>query len=156
MFLFKPKKFFFSTVYFNCCNFSLTLYVNMVPLFSLLQIHKKLNIVLQIQHALLSVMERKEELQEQCQSFKRLLEKESATTVGLKQELNEANRKAKDSTDKMQARINSILRENELLKHQLKKYVGAVQKLRDGPQAHETLAQLEGMHSLDQMATNGY
>ena len=44
----------------------------------------------------------------------------------------------------MQARINSILRENELLKHQLKKYVGAVQKLRDGPQAHETLAQLEG------------
>ena len=46
----------------------------------------------------------------------------------------------------MQARINSILRENELLKHQLKKYVGAVQKLRDGPQAHETLAQLEGKH----------
>ena len=35
-------------------------------------------------------------------------------------------------------------RENELLKHQLKKYVGAVQKLRDGPQAYETLAQLEG------------
>ena len=56
----------------------------------------------------------------------------------------------------MQARINSILRENELLKHQLKKYVGAVQKLRDGPQAHETLAQLEGkllyiMYSLDKL-----
>ena len=33
---------------------------------------------------------------------------------------------------------------NELLKHQLKKYVGAVQKLRDGPQAYETLAKLEG------------
>ena len=107
---------------------------------------QKLNILLHFQHALLSVMERKEELQDQCQSFKRLLEKESATTAGLKQELNEANRKAKDSTDKMQARINSILRENELLKHQLKKYVGAVQKLRDGPQAHETLAQLEGMY----------
>merc|ERR1711971_1188319 len=97
-----------------------------------------------LKHALLSVMERKEELQDQCQSFKRLLEKESASSAGLKQELNDANRKAKDSTDKMQARINSILRENELLKHQLKKYVGAVQKLRDGPQAHETLAQLEG------------
>ena len=37
-----------------------------------------------------------------------------------------------------------MYRENELLKHQLKKYVGAVQKLRDGPQAYETLAQLEG------------
>ena len=121
--------------------------VKVVPFYSIcFYLYKKLNIVLQIQHALLSVMERKEELQEQCQSFKRLLEKESATTAGLKQELNEANRKAKDSTDKMQARINSILRENELLKHQLKKYVGAVQKLRDGPQAHETLAQLEGMY----------
>ena len=38
----------------------------------------------------------------------------------------------------------NLRRENELLKHQLKKYVGAVQKLRDGPQAYETLAQLEG------------
>ena len=38
----------------------------------------------------------------------------------------------------------TLYRENELLKHQLKKYVGAVQKLRDGPQAYETLAQLEG------------
>ena len=38
----------------------------------------------------------------------------------------------------------NMCRENELLKHQLKKYVGAVQKLRDGPQAYETLAQLEG------------
>ena len=45
------------------------------------------------------------------------------------------------------SRLRAILkkyRENELLKHQLKKYVGAVQKLRDGPQAYETLAQLEG------------
>ena len=35
------------------------------------------------------------------------------------------------------------------MKHQLKKYVGAVQKLRDGPHAHETLAKLEGA-SLEQ------
>lgn len=35
-------------------------------------------------------------------------------------------------------------RENELLKHQLRKYVGAVQMLkRDGTQAHEALASLE-------------
>ena len=89
-------------------------------------------------------MERKEELQEQYQSLKKVLEKESTVTSNLKQELDESNRKSKENSDKMQARINSILRENELLKHQLKKYVGAVQKLRDGPQAHETLAQLEG------------
>lgn len=96
-----------------------------------------------LKQALLSVMERKEELQDQCQSLKKLLEKESNANGILKQEINEANRKSKDMGDKMQARINGILRENELLKHQLKKYVGAVQKLRDGPQAHETLAQLE-------------
>ena len=89
-------------------------------------------------------MERKEELQEQYQSLKKVLEKESTVTSNLKQDLDESNRKSKENSDKMQARINSILRENELLKHQLKKYVGAVQKLRDGPQAHETLAQLEG------------
>ena len=40
-------------------------------------------------------MERKEELQDQCQSLKRLLEKESGTAAGLKEELNEANRKTK-------------------------------------------------------------
>jgi sorting nexin-29 len=97
-----------------------------------------------LKQALLSVMERKEELQEQYQSLKKVLQKESTVTSNLKQDLDESNRKSKENSDKMQARINSILRENELLKHQLKKYVGAVQKLRDGPQAHETLAQLEG------------
>ena len=74
-------------------------------------------------------MERKEELQEQCHSMKKLLEQESSINAGLKQELSENSRKAKESTDKMQARINSISRENELLKHQLKKYVGAVDRL---------------------------
>jgi sorting nexin-29 len=96
-----------------------------------------------LKQALLSVMERKDELQDQCHSMKKLLEKESTVTAGLKQELNEANRRSKEASDKMQARVSSLARENELLKHQLKKYVGAVQKLRDGPQAHETLADLE-------------
>lgn len=100
-----------------------------------------------LKQALLSVMERKEELQDQVHSLKKLLEKEAASTALLKQDLGEANKKAKDSSDKLQVRINSILRENELLKHQLKKYVGAVQKLRDGPQAHETLAHLEGQEN---------
>jgi len=42
-----------------------------------------------------------------------------------------------------------LARENELLKHQLKKYVGAVQKLRDGPQAYETLAKLDGAKEVE-------
>ena len=36
--------------------------------------------------------------------------------------------------EKLESRNSVLSRENELLKHQLKKYVGAVQKLRDGPQ----------------------
>ena len=75
------------------------------------------------------------------------MEKEFTQGANLKVELKECNRKLKETSDKMQARINSISRENELLKHQLKKYVGAVQKLRDGPQAHETLAQLAGQEN---------
>jgi hypothetical protein len=36
--------------------------------------------------------------------------------------------------EKLEGRMGILGRENELLKHQLKKYVGAVQKLRDGQQ----------------------
>lgn len=97
-----------------------------------------------LKQALLSVMERKDELQDQCQTFKKLLEKEALSSASLKEELAEAGRKAKETNEKLDVRIASLSRENELLKHQLKKYVGAVQKLRDGPQAYETLAQLEG------------
>lgn len=55
----------------------------------------------------------------------------------------DAKRKHQESIEKLEAKITNLSRENELLKHQLKKYVGAVQKLRDGPAAHETLAELE-------------
>ena len=75
-----------------------------------------------LKQALLSVMERKEELQEQCHSIKKLLEQESSISAGLKEEMNETARKSKEVTDKMQARINSISRENELLKHQLVRF----------------------------------
>ena len=109
-----------------------------------------------LKQALLSVMERKDELQEQCSTFKKLLEKESSNASSLKEELNEANRKSKETAEKLQVRINSLSRENELLKHQLKKYVGAVQKLRDGPQAHETLAQLEGQDRDNQQKSSKY
>ena len=39
--------------------------------------------------------------------------------------------------EKLDSRNTILSRENELLKHQLKKYVGAVQKLRDGPQVRD-------------------
>ncbi len=96
-----------------------------------------------LKQALLSVMERKDELQGQCSNLKRLLSQESESASLLREEVSAERRKGEESKEKLQSRIQALSRENELLKHQLKKYVGAVQKLRDGPQAYETLAQLE-------------
>ncbi len=96
-----------------------------------------------LKQALLSVMERKDELQSQCASLKHLLSQEGEAAAALKEEVAAEKRKGEEGREKLQSRIHALSRENELLKHQLKKYVGAVQKLRDGPQAYETLAQLE-------------
>jgi hypothetical protein len=64
---------------------------------------------------------------------------ESSVAAGLQEEVKEARRKCSETSDKLGIRIQTLTRENELLKHQLKKYVGAVQKLRDGPMAYETV-----------------
>lgn len=46
--------------------------------------------------------------------------------------------------ERLEVRVQALTRENELLKHQLRKYVAAVQMLkRDGTKAHEALASLE-------------
>ena len=98
----------------------------------------------ELKQALLSVMSRKDELQEQCSSLKKLLDEEAQKSASLKEEIELNKRKAIEIKDKQDVKITSLTRENELLKHQLKKYVSAVMKLRDGPQAYETLAKLEG------------
>ena len=98
----------------------------------------------ELKQALLSVMSRKDELQEQCSSLKKLLDEEAQKSASLKEEMELNKRKAIEIKDKQDVKITSLTRENELLKHQLKKYVSAVMKLRDGPQAYETLAKLEG------------
>ena len=63
-----------------------------------------------------------------------LLEKEAERNSSLSNELTEVRKKSTETNDKAQARIQTLTRENDLLKHQLKKYVSAVMKLRDGPQ----------------------
>ena len=98
-----------------------------------------------LKQALLSVMEKKTDLEQQVTAMKKLLDQEINHVAEAKQELNDIKQIHKEKLEKMEARNSILARENELLKHQLKKYVGAVQKLRDGPQAYETLAQLEGI-----------
>lgn len=98
-----------------------------------------------LKSALLSVMEKKDELEDQIKAVKKLLDQEINHVAETKQELNDMKQIHKEKLDKVEARNTILSRENELLKHQLKKYVGAVQKLRDGPDAYETLAKLEGV-----------
>jgi len=96
-----------------------------------------------LRKALLSVMEKKEELETQLKLLRSSLESEHNTTRDLKIELENVTQTKQEQIEKLESRNSILSRENELLKHQLKKYVGAVQKLRDGPQAYETLARLE-------------
>jgi len=97
-----------------------------------------------LKQALLSVMARKDELATQCGRLKKHLAAESESAAALKEEILVEKRRAEEAGERANVRLQALARENELLKHQLKKYVGAVQKLRDGPEAHETLAELEG------------
>ena len=108
----------------------------------------------ELKQALLSVMARKEELQQQLAQMKKLLEQESRSAGSLREEVAEAKRKGREECERQEGRIGTLSRENELLKHQLKKYVGAVQKLRDGPQAYETLAQLEKVEERQERERN--
>jgi len=97
-----------------------------------------------LKQALLSVIERKDELEQQTKSLRSLLDQELEAVSQINQEMLEKRQKSEEKIEKLESKNAILLRENDLLKHQLKKYVGAVQKLRDGPQAYETLAQLDG------------
>ena len=85
-------------------------------------------------------MSRKDELADQVSHLEALLEKESERNSSLTNELTEVRKKSVETNDKAQARIQTLTRENDLLKHQLKKYVSAVMKLRDGPQVNISIS----------------
>ena len=87
-----------------------------------------------LKQALLSVIERKDELEQQTKSLRSLLDQELEAVSQINQEMLEKRQKSEEKIEKLESKNAILLRENDLLKHQLKKYVGAVQKLRDGPQ----------------------
>ena len=90
-------------------------------------------------------MQKKDYLEEQVKTAKQLLVQKVNQVAKINQELNDLKLIHREKLEKFEAKNSILSRENELLKHQLKKYVGAVQKLRDGPHAHETLAKLESV-----------
>lgn len=99
----------------------------------------------EVRDALLAVLTRKEELQKENRHLKRALEESQEKVNTLQAEITESSRMHLDKVERVETRLQALNRENELLKHQLRKYVGAVQMLRrDGSQAHEMLSQLAG------------
>ncbi|XP_032826315.1 sorting nexin-29 isoform X3 [Petromyzon marinus] len=84
----------------------------------------------ELRQALVAMMNRKDELEEQCRSLRALLESEMEHAASLRREAEEGQRRSEESEERHSARLQALARENEVLKVQLKKYVGAVQMLR--------------------------
>ncbi|KAG1676004.1 Sorting nexin-29 [Nymphon striatum] len=87
-----------------------------------------------------TLLQKKDESEEQIRSLRHLLDQEMELSSSLRIQLEELIKLNEAKIEKEQCRIQALFRENEVLKHQLKKYVGAVQMLkRDTVQAHEVL-----------------
>ncbi|XP_011603085.2 sorting nexin-29 isoform X1 [Takifugu rubripes] len=99
--------------------------------------------VVELRQATVAMMNRKDELEEQNASLRSLLDGEMEHSAGLRQETDLLKKKLAELEERHTARIQALSRENEVLKVQLKKYVGAVQMLkREGSQGNDDLSLL--------------
>uniref|UniRef100_A0A8C4F1X8 Sorting nexin 29 n=1 Tax=Dicentrarchus labrax TaxID=13489 RepID=A0A8C4F1X8_DICLA len=94
--------------------------------------------VVELRQAIVAMMNRKDELEEQNSSLRSLLDGEMEHSAGLRQETDLLKRKLAELEERHTAKVQALARENEVLKVQLKKYVGAVQMLkREGSQGND-------------------
>ncbi|XP_078136171.1 sorting nexin-29 isoform X1 [Sander vitreus] len=99
--------------------------------------------VVELRQAIVAMMNRKDELEEQNTSLRSLLDGEMEHSAGLRQETDLLKRKLAELEERHTAKVQALARENEVLKVQLKKYVGAVQMLkREGSQGDDALSVL--------------
>ncbi|XP_077525915.1 sorting nexin-29 [Haemaphysalis longicornis] len=99
----------------------------------------------ELKQALLVMTQRIKDVEQENSALRRMVEQESEVSARLRADAQEAERQATERVDKHEARIQTLTRENQLLKHQLKKYIAAVQLLkRDGLAAHQELHQMVG------------
>ncbi|CAL8283912.1 unnamed protein product [Merluccius merluccius] len=92
----------------------------------------------ELRQAIVALMNRKDELDELNTSLRSLLDGEMEHSAVLRQETDCLRRKLAELEERHTARVQALGRENEVLKVQLKKYVGAVQMLkREGSQAND-------------------
>uniref|UniRef100_A0A3Q3BHH8 Sorting nexin 29 n=1 Tax=Kryptolebias marmoratus TaxID=37003 RepID=A0A3Q3BHH8_KRYMA len=89
----------------------------------------------ELRQAIVAMMNRKDELDEQNTSLRSLLDGEMEHSAGLRQETDLLKKKLAELEERHAVKVQALARENEVLKVQLKKYVGAVQMLkREGSQ----------------------
>ncbi|XP_031699751.1 sorting nexin-29 [Anarrhichthys ocellatus] len=99
--------------------------------------------VVELRQAIVAMMNRKDELEEQNTSLRSLLDGEMEHSAGLRQETDLLKRKLAELEERHTAKVQALARENEVLKVQLKKYVGAVQMLkREGSQGNDGMSML--------------
>uniref|UniRef100_A0A8C8JS48 Sorting nexin 29 n=1 Tax=Oncorhynchus tshawytscha TaxID=74940 RepID=A0A8C8JS48_ONCTS len=95
--------------------------------------------VVELRQAIVAMMNRKDELDELNMSLRSLLDGEMEHSAGLRQETDALRRRLDELEERHTAKVQALGRENEVLKVQLKKYVGAVQMLkREGSQGNDT------------------
>ncbi|KGL77387.1 Sorting nexin-29, partial [Tinamus guttatus] len=93
----------------------------------------------ELRQAIVAMMNRKDELEEQNRSLRNLLDGEMEHSAALRQEMENWRRKVAEQEERHATKVQALARENEVLKVQLKKYVGAVQMLRREGQTIEVL-----------------
>ncbi|XP_061455542.1 sorting nexin-29 isoform X2 [Rhineura floridana] len=103
--------------------------------------------VAELRQAIVAMMNRKHELEEQSSSLRNLLDGEMEHSAGLRQEVDNQKKKLSEQEERYTVKIQALARENEVLKVQLKKYVGAVQMLKREGQTVEVLPNLWNMDS---------
>ncbi|KAM6156336.1 sorting nexin-29 [Rhynchocyon petersi] len=96
----------------------------------------------ELRQAIMAMMNRKDELEEENRSLRNLLDGEMEHSAVLRQEIDVLKRRVAEQEERHVVKIQALARENEVLKVQLKKYVGAVQMLKREGQSAEVVPNL--------------
>ncbi|GAB1300010.1 Sorting nexin-29 [Apodemus speciosus] len=96
----------------------------------------------ELRQAIVAMMNRKDELEEENGSLRNLLDGEMEHSAALRQEVDALRRKMTEQQERHATKVQALARENEVLKVQLKKYVGAVQMLKREGQTAEVVPSL--------------
>ncbi|XP_069501695.1 sorting nexin-29 isoform X2 [Ambystoma mexicanum] len=91
----------------------------------------------ELRQVTIAMMTRKNELEEQSRSLRNLLDAEMEHSAVLRQEMENLKKKAAEQEERHTMKVQALARENEVLKVQLKKYVGAVQMLKREGQTND-------------------